>query len=514
MKLPTLYNTLSRRPQPFVPKDPQRVGVYCCGPTVYDLPHAGHARAALTPDVLVRFLRARGQPVTYVRNITDVDDKILARSQQTGQPPLSLSAKMAEIYRDQMHAFGCLDPDHEPKVSEHLDQIVELTAELERQGAAYVVERPEGTRDVYFSVRSFPGYGMLSRRRLDELRVGARVEKDTLKRDPLDFALWKGALEEQWGWPSPWGRGRPGWHIECSAMSRCYLGHGFDIHAGGMDLIFPHHENEIAQSEAARPEAGPFARFWIHNGFVNVDREKMSKSLGNFVTISDIFERNDPEALRWFLLSVHYRGPVQFDTETLSDGRVIFPGVDEAERRVDYLHASLRRLEELLVGEVRPSKRDLGADLGDIADAARQALAAAEQGMLDDLNTSVAVASLGELARAANELCDRVMQRRKDVDLRARASVLAAEIRDNIDTISDWLGLLQTSGEVYRTRTRERRARVRGLSSELVQDKITARQQARQTRDFARADQLRAELTALGVSLRDTPEGTVWSIEV
>jgi cysteinyl-tRNA synthetase len=304
-------------------------------------------REPLAPDILVRYLRSKGLAVTYARNITDVDDKILDRAKQNDEPPLELSKRMAQVYQESMRALGCLDPDHEPRVSDHLPQIFRLIEKLIARGSAYEVELPSGKRDVYFSVRSFPGYGKLSRRKIDELVVGARVEPGEAKRDPLDFALWKGAAADEWGWDSPWGRGRPGWHIECSAMSTEYLRHGFDVHTGGMDLIFPHHENEIAQSEAAAPEAGPFARRWLHNGFVNVDKEKMSKSLGNFVTVSDVLERNDAQALRWFLLTVHYRGPIQFDLEKKSDGRVIFPGVDEAERRVDYMYSSLVRLREL-----------------------------------------------------------------------------------------------------------------------------------------------------------------------
>jgi cysteinyl-tRNA synthetase len=280
MPLPRLYNTLSRNVEELAPGEQGRVRIYCCGPTVYDVPHAGHARAAIAPDLLVRHLGEKKLRVTYVRNITDVDDKILERAKQKGQQPLELSREMAEIYRSQMRALGCLEPTHEPRVSDHLPQIFELMQTLVERGSAYVVDMGDDVRDVYFAVRSFPGYGKLSRRRIDELIVGARVEKEERKRDPIDFALWKGARAGEWGWDSPWGRGRPGWHIECSAMSRHYLGHGFDIHCGGMDLIFPHHENEIAQSEAAAPDAGPFARLWMHNGFVNIDKEKMSKSLG------------------------------------------------------------------------------------------------------------------------------------------------------------------------------------------------------------------------------------------
>ena len=320
--LPRLYNTLTRTTEELSPKG-ERVGVYCCGPTVYDVPHAGHARAALAPDLLVRRLRNKGFEVNYVRNITDVDDKILMRAEKYGEPPLELSRRMATIYQEQMREVGCLAPDHEPRVSEHLTDIYQLIATLLENGSAYAIDAGAGRKDIYFSVRSFAEYGKLSRRRIDDLIAGARVEKDEAKHDPLDFALWKSAPAEEWGWESPWGRGRPGWHIECSAMCSHFLGHGFDVHAGGMDLIFPHHENEVAQSEAAHPGQGPLAKLWMHNGFVNVDKEKMSKSLGNFVTVRDVLERNDPEGFRWFLLGAQYRGPLQFDTEQLSTGRVV-----------------------------------------------------------------------------------------------------------------------------------------------------------------------------------------------
>src|SRR5882724_5136941 len=410
--LPRLYNTLTRTTEELTPKG-ETVGVYCCGPTVYDVPHAGHARAALAPDLLVRRLRSKGLEVNYVRNITDVDDKILARAQANGEPPLELSRRMARIYQDQMQQVGCLAPDHEPRVSEHLADIYDLIARLLDNGSAYAIELDAGRKDVYFSVRSFAEYGKLSRRRIDDLIAGARVEKDDAKRDPLDFALWKSAPPEEWGWDSPWGRGRPGWHIECSAMCSHFLGHGFDVHAGGMDLIFPHHENEVAQSEAAHPGQGPLAKLWMHNGFVNVDKEKMSKSLGNFVTVQDVLERNDAEGSRWSLLSAQYRGPLQFETEQLESGRVIFPGVDEAERRVDYVYGAMQRLAELLsVGATVPSK--LPPELVPFRERIQKAEAAADAALDDDLNTPLSLAAFGELAQAANEVCDLAKKRKKD----------------------------------------------------------------------------------------------------
>ncbi len=504
------YSTLSRNLETLHPREPGKVSVYCCGPTVYDVPHAGHARAAVAFDVLVRHLRARGFEVTYVRNITDIDDKILNRAKESGEDPLALSRRMADIYCSQIRAVGCLDPSVEPRVSDHLTEIFGIIEKLIARDAAYVVEMPSGTRDVYFAVRSFAGYGKLSRRKIDELRVGARIEADENKRDPLDFALWKGVPAEDWGWESPWGRGRPGWHIECSAMSSKYLGHNFDIHAGGMDLVFPHHENEIAQSEAAEPESGDFARIWMHNGFVNVDKEKMSKSLGNFVTVQDVLDRNDPEGFRWFLLSVHYRGPIQFDTNQLEDGRVVFPGVDEAERRVDYVYTTLQRLGELPPPEASPK---LSPELQKAKDALDAAHAAALAGLDDDLNTSVALASLGEIARIANDVLDLAQKRKKDAAFVSAAASVGAHAVSLVTSLSSELGVIQASVDDYFARTRERRLRLRGLTADAIETKIGERTQARKDKNFALADEIRKDLATRGVSLRDGPTGTNWTVE-
>ncbi|MBX3129765.1 MAG: cysteine--tRNA ligase [Polyangiaceae bacterium] len=506
-----VYDTLTRQSHTVSARDGQSVTVYCCGPTVYDVPHAGHARSAVAFDILVRHLRARGHAVKYVRNVTDIDDKILTRARERGEPPLELSRRMTTVYQDQIAAVGCTAPDVEPRVSDHLPEIFALIERLIEQGAAYTVDMPGDTRDVYFSVRKFQGYGKLSRRRIDELIAGARVEKDETKQDPLDFALWKGAPEAEWGWQSPWGHGRPGWHIECSAMSAKYLGHGFDIHAGGMDLIFPHHENEIAQSEAAHPGEGDFARCWMHNGFVNVDKEKMSKSLGNFVTVSDVLERNDPEAFRWFLLTVHYRGPIQFETAQADAGRVTFPGVDEAERRVDYMMQTLLRLDRAAAegggGGAPPAEVQRATAA---VSASREAALAA---LDDDLNTPVALAELGEIAKVGNELLDLALRRRKDAAFAAAAAGFAAKTASSLREVAAVLGLLRATTAEYLVRTRERRLRLRGLSADTLDEAIAERFAARQRKDFVRADALRDELSAQGIVLRDGPEGTEWSVE-
>ncbi|RYZ03228.1 MAG: cysteine--tRNA ligase [Myxococcales bacterium] len=507
-----IYNTLTRNTEPLALRTPGEATVYCCGPTVYDVPHAGHARAALAPDLLVRRLSHQGLKVTFVRNITDVDDKILERSKKNGESPLELSQRMALVYQEEMARCGCLPPTHEPRVSESVPDIVELVQKLIANESAYVLDMGEGKKDVYFSVRSFPGYGKLSRRKIDDLQAGARVERDEHKRDPLDFALWKGAGPEDWAWDSPWGRGRPGWHIECSAMAEKFLRHGFDVHGGGMDLIFPHHENEIAQSEAAAPGQGDYVRCWMHNGFVNVDKEKMSKSLGNFVTVRDVLARNDAEGFRWFLLAAHYRGPIQFDTEQLPSGRVVFPGVDEAERRVDYLFATVERLTGLSAASLAapaklpPELQKLKAEL---EAAAKQADAALD----DDLNTPVALAALGEMMRIGNETSMLAQKRKKDASFVGAAGAFGAAVLEALRALTQQLGLLSVEPSEYAARVKARRLALRQLSAASIEQKLVDRAEARKAKDFARGDAIRDELLALGVAISDGADGSSsWTI--
>ena len=506
-----LYNTLTRNTEPLSLRKPGEATVYCCGPTVYDVPHAGHARAALAPDLLVRRLKHQGINVTFVRNITDVDDKILERSMKNGESPLELSRRMATIYQEEMASCGCLPPTHEPRVSETVPEIIKLIQKLVANESAYVLDMADGKRDVYFAVRSFPGYGKLSRRKIDDLQAGARVERDDHKRDPLDFALWKGAGEGEWAWDSPWGRGRPGWHIECSAMAEKHLQHGFDVHGGGMDLIFPHHENEIAQSEAAEPGRGDYARCWMHNGFVNVDKEKMSKSLGNFVTVRDVLARNDAEGFRWFLLAAHYRGPIQFDTEQLAD-RVIFPGVDEAERRVDYLFATVERLGDLMrAAAAAPAK--LAPELKSFKTELDAATKQGEAALDDDLNTPVALAALGEMTRIGNEIAMLAQKRKKDTGFVGSAGVFAGHVRDAIKGLTMQLGLMNVTPAEYTARVKKRRLALRSLSAASIEQKLVDRAEARKAKDFAKGDAIRDELLALGVAISDTIDGSsTWTI--
>jgi cysteinyl-tRNA synthetase len=505
-----LYDTMTAKVVRLAPKREGEVRVYCCGPTPYDVAHAGHARAAIAPDILVRHLRSQGLQVTYVRNITDVEDKILARARELGEEPTTLSARFTKSYQEDIRALGCDAPTVEPKVSEHIPEIIALIEKLIARGVAYEVTMPSGARDVYYAVRSFAGYGKLSKRNIDDLRVGARIEASDDKRDPLDFALWKGCVDDAWGWDSPWGKGRPGWHIECSAMSARYLGHGFDIHTGGMDLVFPHHENEIAQSEGACPDEGAFASIWMHNGFVNIDKEKMSKSLGNFVTIKQIYERNDPEAFRYFLLGVQYRGPIQFDTEKLESGRVVFPGVIEAEKRVDYLYQTVARLEAIAT-EVTPDKI-IAKELTAALNLARDAKKRMNKALDEDLNTPVALGVIADLAKAANEICDLVGKRKKDESLQRNSGGVARELLAALRACFEPLGMLQTPGDAYRDRTQARRLGLLGRTAAWVEERLADRTAAREAKDFPRSDAIRAELSALEIEVADGASGSTWRV--
>jgi cysteinyl-tRNA synthetase len=511
-----LYNSMTQRLEPLVPNVAGRVGVYQCGLTTYDHTHAGHARTFIAFDVLVRFLRARGLEVTFVRNITDVDDKILKRALERGESPLEFSRRMSEMNAVELRSIGCLEPDIEPRVSENITEIVDLVQALVSKGTAYVAPTPKGN-DVYFSVRSFPGYGKLSHRNIDDLMSGARVEPGEQKRDALDFALWKASDPSEWGWESPWGRGRPGWHIECSAMAAKSLSPHFDVHCGGMDLVFPHHENEIAQSEAAWGE--PFARHWVHSGFLNVDAEKMSKSLGNFVTVAQIVERNDGEALRYFFLGAHYHSPIEFDLQKLDDGRVVFPGLDEAERRIEYLYVTR---DSLLAASAGASVSALAgqasalAGQGQVASALRDAPERVLSALDNDLNTSVALSVIGEVARMGNDIVQDLARKKKDPAAVAAGAALAALAVESLDACCKPLGLMQTASADFAARTRERRLKLRKLDPAIIDRKVKERAEARAAKDFARGDAIRAELLGLGVELQDVPGGggTTWRVKI
>ena len=470
-----IYNTLTRRKEPFVPLAPGQVTMYVCGITPYDVSHIGHARSALVFDVVARYLRHLRYRVTFVRNYTDVDDKIIARAHQLGIPEIGeLTERYIKAYQDDMAKLGIEPPTAEPRATEHIPQMIALIERLLAAGVAYLVDG-----DVYFEVARFPTYGRLSGKNLDELLAGARVDVNERKRDPRDFALWKAAKAGEPSWASPWGPGRPGWHVECSAMAMEYLGETLDLHGGGEDLVFPHHSGEIAQSEAATGK--PFARFWLHNGFVNLGSEKMSKSLGNTLTIEALLKRHDPEALRLYLLQTHYRNPVEFTEE----------GVAGMRRRLSAYAELVDQAAELAPTE--PAQPPDGAHPPEVG-AFRDRFKAA---MDDDFNTPQAIGALNLLATALGEELEGVRAGTRS----GRDFVTGVDVLIELGRV---LGLSMAGARARRDQSfePERRAYIDGL--------VRERDAARQQRDWARADTLRAELDALGVALEDTPAGTKW----
>ncbi len=450
-----IHNTLTRGKQPFVPISPPKVAMYVCGMTVYDYCHLGHARVMVVFDMAVRWLRATGFDVTYVRNITDIDDKIIQRALQNNEPIASLTERFIVAMDEDAAALGVMKPDYEPRATQHVEGMLAMIGKLVERGMAYAV--PGG--DVYFSVRDFPGYGKLSGKSLEDLRAGERVEIDSHKRDPLDFVLWKAAKPGEPAWDSPWGKGRPGWHVECSVMSEHHLGSHFDIHGGGQDLQFPHHENEIAQSEGAHGHA--FVNYWMHNGFVRVDDEKMSKSLGNFFTVREVLAKYDPEVVRFFILRAHYRSALNYSDQHLDDARsaltrlyTALKGTAAAESAIDWNEPHAARFRDA---------------------------------MNDDFNTPEAIAVLFELANEANRL---------------RSAEHAGQLR----ALGGILGLLQRDP----VRFLQSAPADDGFSPEDIEAKIAQRAAARKARNFAEADRVRKELADAGVMLEDTPQGTVW----
>ena len=453
-----LYNSLTRRKEVFKPLEPGKVRMYVCGMTVYDYCHLGHARVMVVFDVLARYLRWKGFEVTYVRNITDIDDKIIRRAAEEGVPIGELTSAYIRAMHEDEKALGCLPPDLEPRATQSIDAIIAMIQRLIDKGYAYVGENG----DVYYAVSRFAGYGKLSGKKPEELRAGARVEVSEAKRDPLDFVLWKRAKPGEPAWDSPWGPGRPGWHIECSAMSTTCLGAHFDIHGGGADLQFPHHENEIAQSEAATGE--PFVNYWVHAGFVRVNQEKMSKSLGNFFTIREILRKYPGEVIRFFILSSHYRSPLDFSEESL----------DQARAGLTRLYTALRGLPPAAEGEEGRIWRERF-----------------EAAMDDDLGTPEALAVLFELAKEINRL-------------RAADPEKAARLGATLKALGNVLGILTQDPETFL------KGEDSGLSDAEIERLIETRNQARKRRDWAEADRIRDELKAKGIVLEDTPQGTLW----
>ena len=482
-----LFNTLTNQKEPFVPVTPPRVGLYVCGVTVYDECHLGHARSAIVFDVLRRHLAYRGYDVTYVKNFTDVDDKIINRAAEDGIPWEGVVEKYMQAYARDMKRLGVGTPDLEPRATAHMPEILQMIRTLLDKGFAYQVDG-----DVYYRVSAFPEYGGLSKRHREDMQAGARVEVDERKQDPMDFALWKAAKPGEPAWESPWGPGRPGWHIECSAMSVRHLGATFDVHGGGKDLTFPHHENEIAQSRAATEQA--FARYWVHNGFVTIDEEKMSKSLGNFFTVRDIFDQSNcpepvtAEAIRYFLLSTHYRGDVNFSNLA----------VTEAKSALDNVYELFRRLAEN-PGSGPDSKAPLEKSLTHFQKTF-------EEAMDDDLNTPKALAAFQQLRSEANQILQEGLSEKGRQDIRETFRQCGAS-----------LGLFQLNENEWVFRELEfglgqRRMRAeQECTDEWIQEQIRQRAEARARKDFAAADRIREALATKGVLLEDRPDGnTRW----
>jgi len=468
----TLYNTLTRQKEEFVPLNPENVRMYVCGMTVYDYCHLGHARVLVVFDMIARWLRQHGYPLTYVRNITDIDDKIIARANENGETIGELTARFIAAMNEDSDALGVLRPDIEPKATEHIGQMIAMIEDLVANGKAY----PAPNGDVYYAVREFAAYGQLSGKSLDDLRAGERVDVDTNKRDPLDFVLWKAAKPGEPSWESPWGNGRPGWHIECSAMGDELFGQTFDIHGGGADLQFPHHENEIAQScgahgglcghdapHAAGKRIDSHVKYWLHNGFIRVDNEKMSKSLGNFFTIRDVLKKYAPEVVRFFILRAHYRSPLNYSDAHLDDAK-----------------NSLARLYNTL-GNVQAAEFAVREDANDYT---RRFFAA----MDDDFNTAEAMSVLFELANEANKTG-------------------SAELAGCLKALGGTLGLLQDDPQHFLQSGGEEG----GLSADEIEALIAQRKTARETKNWAESDRIRDLLAEHKILLKDGADGTTWT---
>lgn len=459
-----LYNTLTRQKEEFVPIEENKVKMYSCGPTVYNYFHIGNARPFIMFDLLRNYLIYRGYEVTFVQNFTDVDDKIIKRANEEGISPFEVADKYIEEYFKDADGLGIKRADVHPRVTENINEIVDFIAELVEKGYAY-----ESSGDVYFDTQKFKEYGKLSRQNLAELNLGARIEVNEDKKHPMDFALWKKKKEGEIGWASPWSEGRPGWHIECSVMSRRYLGDTIDIHSGGQDLIFPHHENEIAQSEARSGK--PFANFWVHNGYINIDNQKMSKSLNNFFTVREISEEMDLEIVRFFMMNAHYRGPVNYSKELL----------DQAKAGMTRLYNSKNRMEFLLSNAVGELKAEEKENLDKLPEFKVQFITA----MDDDLNTADAVTAIFELVSFINTTANE-----------SSSKVYIDSCLELFNELTGVLNIIQKRDEVDETK---------------INEFIEKRNEAKKNKDFAQADKIRDELKAMGIELLDTRQGTTWT---
>lgn len=489
-----LYNTLTRKKEEFQSLAPGKVKLYVCGVTVWDFCHLGHARAAVTFDMVVRYLRQLGNTVTYVRNYTDVDDKIINRANTEGRSWQDVAAQFIADYEQTMGLLGCERPTHEPKASEYIPQMLAMIQSLVDKGSAYAAGG-----DVFYAVRTFKEYGKLSGKNIEDLESGSRVEVSDMKRDPLDFALWKGAKPGEPAWESPWGPGRPGWHIECSCMIKALLGETFDIHGGGRDLIFPHHENEIAQSEAANDTE--FARYWMHNGTLDVDYTKMSKSLGNYFTVHDVLKKYDPEVIRYFLLSANYRSPLNYTTQAL----------DDAKKALDKIYETSARVEQYVIPEGSPqrgvdqqeSSLDVSTGSPLSLDLAAGMTKCFQDALDDDFNTPKSYAVIFDAVRDVNRTLDSASPDQ---------TVIAAWVafRKIFATV---LGFGGSASADYLARQSERATQKAGVDPAQIEQLLADRKAARAAKDFKASDAIRDQLTAMGVTIKDRPDGTTeWKI--
>lgn len=485
MSLPeiTLYDTLAGKRRPFKPIEPGKVRMYVCGVTTYDYSHIGHGRTFVSFDIITRYLRHRGYELTYIRNHTDIDDKIIARANEIGEEPLILSARFIDAFDEDMTRLGCAPADVAPKVTEHIAQIIDVTQKLIDRDHAYAVDG-----DVYYDVTSFEDYGKLSKRNLDDMRAGERIAIDQRKRHPGDFALWKSTKPGEPSWPSPWGDGRPGWHIECSAMSHTYLGENFDIHGGGADLQFPHHENEIAQSEGAH--GTKFANHWMHVAMLNVDGEKMSKSVGNFWTIRDVLEHHHAEAIRLFMMSAHYRKQVNYSQKNLEIAR----------ERIQYFYGALEQIDQLFQRLDAPPAADQKS-LDAWLDRAHKA-------MDDDFNTPQHVAVLHDAAREANELL-----RTKKLARKPELLGQLAAIQEFFQQQAEFTGVCGKNPTEILNEIRDLLAKRLEIDHKDIEALIAQRKDARNSKDWARADAIRDELDTKSIVLMDSDDGTHWRIQ-
>ncbi|MBA4371681.1 MAG: hypothetical protein C0402_02335 [Thermodesulfovibrio sp.] len=481
-----IYNTLTAKKEEFVPVRPGEVSMYSCGITAYDFCHIGHARSAIVFDVMRRYIRYKGYTITYIRNFTDIDDKIINRGHQEGLAWDAVAKKYIDEYYRDMDMLGVGRADVEPRATDYIGEMIEIVQGLIDKGHAYVSDG-----SVYFEVGSFRGYGKLSKRDLEDMMAGARIEVNERKKNPMDFALWKASKEGEPAWESPWGPGRPGWHIECSAMSLKHLGETFDIHGGGADLIFPHHENEIAQSEAFTGK--PFVKYWVHNGFITVDKEKMSKSLGNFFTIREILHKFDAEAVRFFLLSTHYRSPIEFSDEQLK----------EAEVSIDRYYTTVLRARDFLALDQSVEKKSVDEQaLSDILDSF---IVRFREAMDDDFNTALAIGGIFELIRILNKYLDGKPLGVRSAELVTRAEALLREAGDVLNIFA------RTPEEWYKALMAVKKI---SLTEPDILSRIEARRQARENKEWAAADGIRKDLDALGIVLEDKKDSTTWKVKV